>query len=190
MDDIRERVGAARRARAQEAVTERAKLVAVLVDVAGYTPEAAAGAVDRLISTVRDADSDRVLLASMERHDRVKYAGDAADWLRENRFGAPITQPEPITVHIDWTHREGERITGLMLFSLRTTDNFMVESQGRKPQFLLTGGTRRKTMTVLNDYNGVDQFHTKAPPEEAARQAADWLGLNDRPLNVEIHKEY
>ncbi|MEU6362169.1 hypothetical protein [Streptomyces albidoflavus] len=87
-DPARQAAHAARTARLKAAESERARLVALLVD-GGLWEDAAAEAVDRLIVAVRDADAVRLLHASMN-HDRVKYAVEGADWLSVHRHEAPV----------------------------------------------------------------------------------------------------
>ncbi|WP_329289509.1 hypothetical protein [Streptomyces pseudovenezuelae] len=89
-------------------------------------------------------------------------------------------------VHIDWTHRDGNRITGLMLF---VVDDSEVQLQ-REPQFLLTGGVRRKTLDVNNDYDPQDGFQVTGTVEDVVKQAGDWLGLDDREFDIEVQHEW
>jgi hypothetical protein len=36
---------------------------------------------------------------------------------------APAAEARPVTVHVDWTHREGDRLTGIVIFSLTQAED-------------------------------------------------------------------
>lgn len=101
--------------------------------------------------------------------------------------GAPV---KPVTVHVDWTHREGQRLTGIVVFSLTKAQDDALTAQGREPQFQLTGGTRRKSVDLHNDYGAGHGFTAeRITLDEGLRQAAAWLGIT-APLDVRVDHEY
>lgn len=95
----------------------------------------------------------------------------------------------PVAVRVDWTARDGESLTGIMSFSLTAAEDAALTAAGREPQFLLTGGTRRKTVRAFNAYS-TTHFHETAPLDEVVRRAAAWLGLEGRTLVTEVVHEY
>lgn len=99
-------------------------------------------------------------------------------------------EQRPVVVHVDWTHREGTRITGIMLFGdLGPAEEQRLQDAGKEPQFLITGGTRRRTVDAFNDY-GTEQFTAdRADVASVAAQAAAWLGIT-APLDIRERREY
>lgn len=100
---------------------------------------------------------------------------------------APAAPRTPVTALVDWTSREGTTLRGIMTFAgIGAGDT----ADGREPQFLITGGTRRKTMDASNDYDSNDQFRDSGPLEDVAARAAAWLGLTGRPLDIKVDHEW
>lgn len=108
---------------------------------------------------------------------------DSLVYVDSDKVTPADAEQAPVTVEIRWTHREGQRLTGLLEFP-------GVENTGREPQFLITGGMRRKTLDGFNDYDPADGFTAKGTPEHVARLAADWLGLTGRELKIVTDHEW
>lgn len=95
-------------------------------------------------------------------------------------------QARPVPVEIVWTHREGDRLTGMIqLGPLHPADAAAVEATGKEDQAHITGGRRRATLDAFSDYNPADGWTlTRVTPEAAARHLVDWLGFTGRPLTL------
>lgn len=96
----------------------------------------------------------------------------------------------PVCVEIIWTHREGTHLSGLLtLASLAPADQAHLEATDREDQWLIDGGTRRRTIDGMNDYTRETHHFARLTPAQAARAAADWLGFTGRPLAVRVIDE-
>jgi hypothetical protein len=94
----------------------------------------------------------------------------------------------PVTVHADWTYREDDRVTGIMLFSLSPAQDQALTAQGREPQFLLTASAATDEVTAYNDYSD-DRFEAHGTIDTVTTAAAQWLGLSV-PLGLKVQREY
>lgn len=103
----------------------------------------------------------------------------------------PAADASPVIVEIRWTHREGTRLTGLLtLANLTPADRTAVNATDREDQWLITGGMRRATLDGMNDYADEPHHFDRLTPEAAARAAAAWLGLADRPVRHRVVHEW
>jgi hypothetical protein len=102
-----------------------------------------------------------------------------------------IPGPEPVVVEIRWTRLEGTRLTGLLtLTSMSRVARAILDATDREDQWLITGGTRRRTLDGMNDYTDDVHHFDRLTPAQAARAAADWLGLTDHTVRPVIVHEY
>jgi len=98
------------------------------------------------------------------------------------------TTGRPIPVNADWTTCERSRITGILMFVLPPAQDTALTSQGKEPQFLITGSTRTTKVTAVNDY-GDEPFQVSGTLDHVTDAAAQWLGITT-PLDLTVHREY